>query len=630
MRRLVVLGLVGALAFTFVGSPATRAATIASSWPVGQAPFGLAVDDTTGRVFVANSETTQLDQSGLVSVIDPATGARVSLFTTLTSNFVLVDQANRHLYSSNAARSGTSASVDVFDADSGDRLSTLAAGGLAMALDSGSGRLYVGGLSVSVIDTATDTVVAARRAPNGGAWFGVAVDPSRHHLYLTRADVNSTVQLDVLDDRDLTTIREIALSITPRFALAVDPATGAVYVAGITPDYDFSKSAFEVLDPDTFEVLQTTAMPGNPMGIAISTSRHRIYVSDGGQAMRVLDDTTFQIAETFRLPFVPGLPMLHPDGRLYVGNYNYNSGMNGSLVALDLNNHAPVIRSLALSPLAPRTKDVITASVDAFDPDLRAMGTLDPTTLSYEWLRNGAVILGQTGSTLDLSVAGNGDRGDTISVHVTASDGQLSTGASTSVFIADSAPTAAVSLNNSAPATTAVLSATGVASDPDNDPISFRFAWRVNGALRQSSSSFNSSDSFDLGITGNGDHGDVVVVELVVSDGTLDSALASASAAVVNSPPTLAVSLNTTTPTTKTVLVATVVGQDPDRDGLIYVYTWTLNGVAKRTVTTTATTDRYDISLKGNGKKGDVVRVTITASDGTLTSPAASLSATIR
>ena len=48
-----------------------------------------------------------------------------------------------------------------------------------------------------------------------------------------------------------------------------------------------------------------------------------------------------------------------------------------------------------------------------------------------------------------------------------------------------------------------------------------------------------------------------------------------------------------------------------------------------RTVTTTATTDRYDVSLKGNGKKGDVVTVTVTASDGTLTSPAATLSATI-
>ena len=174
------------------------------------------------------------------------------------------------------------------------------------------------------------------------------------------------------------------------------------------------------------------------------------------------------------------------------------------------------------------------------------------------------------------------------------------------------------------------MSATATASDADNDPLSYRFVWKVNGVVRQLTPGPAATDGFDLGVMGNGDHGDVVVVELVASDGTLDSPVATADATVVNSAPTAAVSLNTTTPTPKTVLVATVVGQDPDSDGLTYVYTWKLNGVVKRIVTMTATTDRYDISLKGNGKKGDVVTVTVAASDGTLTSPAASLSATIR
>jgi hypothetical protein len=174
------------------------------------------------------------------------------------------------------------------------------------------------------------------------------------------------------------------------------------------------------------------------------------------------------------------------------------------------------------------------------------------------------------------------------------------------------------------------VSATAIGTDPDNDALSYRFVWRVNGVVRRSTSGSTTSDSFDLGVAANGDHGDAVVVEVVASDGTLDSGVATAGATVINSAPAVAVSLNTTTPTTKTMLVASVVGQDPDGDGLTYVYTWRLNGVVKRTVTTTATTDRYDISLKGNGKKGDVVTVTVTASDGTLTSPAVSLSARIR
>src|SRR2546426_343898 len=124
MRRLIVLGLVGALAFTFVGSPASRAATIASSWPVGQAPFGLAVDESTGKVYVANSGSVVYDINnpssgphGLVSVVDPATGSVGRILTSLTANFVLVDSAGRRLYSSNGDIGGSAVSVDIFDLD---------------------------------------------------------------------------------------------------------------------------------------------------------------------------------------------------------------------------------------------------------------------------------------------------------------------------------------------------------------------------------------------------------------------------------------------------------------------------------------------------------------------------------
>jgi hypothetical protein len=308
-----------------------------------------------------------------------------------------------------------------------------------------------------------------------------------------------------------------------------------------------------------------------------------------------------------------------------------NSGANAdsTLTALDLANHAPIFRSVALSPTDPSTNALLSVSADAYDPDINPSIAGGPVTLTYEWSRNGAA-LAASGPTLDLSVVGNGDRGDTISVRVTASDGELSTVVSLSVVIGDSAPSVAVSVSNATPSTNAVLTATAIGTDPDGDLLSYRFVWKVNGVVRRSTFGSTSSDSFDLGVAGNGDHGDAVVVEVVASDGNLDSGLATAGATVVNSPPTVAVSLNTTAPTTKTVLVATVVGQDADHDVLTYTYTWRLNGVAKRTVTTTATTDRYDISLKGNGKKGDVVTVTVAASDGTLTSPAASLSATIR
>jgi len=466
------------------------------------------------------------------------------------------------------------------------------------------------------------------------------VDPQRHRLFLADSDT-ANPRIVVLDDRDLSPVGQVVLGNTVRYAIAVDPGRDLVYVAGSNPN-GAPGAAFYVIDPESLTVLHSAALEGFPLGIALAPARGRIYVSTqggifGSSHLYGIDDGSFAIAESMRITqFQPGWPLFHPDGRLYIGNYNdtgnpvRNPPQDSNLIAIDLNNHAPVFQSLTLTPSTAFTGDTLKATASAVDPDFSDSLAGDPVTYSYEWSRNGVTIAGAIASTLDLSVAGNGDRGDSISVRVTASDGQLSTDASTSVVISDSAPTAAVGLNSSAPATNAVLSATAVASDADNDPISYRFVWRVNGALRRSSSGLNPSDSFDLGIAGNGDHGDGVVVELVASDGTLESAVASAAANVANSAPTVAVSLNTTTPTTKSILIATVLGQDIDSDGLTYVYTWWLNGVVKRTVTTTSTTDRYDLSVRGNGDKGDVVRVTVTATDGSLTSPSASIGATVR
>ena len=631
MRRLTGLVLVGVLAFTFVGSPASRAATVASSWPVGPQPFGLAVDEQTGKVYVANSGGAAPDGSGRISVVDPATGSVDTIRTSLTPNLVLVDSVGRRLYSSNANLNTNARSLDVFDLDTRASVANLLVGGFGMALDRAAGRLYVcESGSLKVIDTTTLAVVASATAPASTWWFSVAADPDRHHLYVTNIRETSPTFF-VLDDRDLTTLAEIPFATATRFAVTVDPVTHFVFVAGGQWDGQAMASALSVIDPDTLNVTQRTSLPGFAVGIALAPSRHRIYVSDNtGYRLYGIDDTTLGIAETMRLEFPPGELLMHPDRRLYVGNHNTSSQSASTLAALDLNNHAPVFLSLSLTPSIAFTGDTLRADARAYDPDLAPTIAGNPVSYTYEWSRNGNVLPGAGSPSLDLSVPGTGDRGDTISVRVTASDRELVSVASTSVVITDSAPTAAVSLSDSAPATKAVLSARAVASDADNDPVSYRFVWKVNGVVRQTTPGPNDSDSFDLAVVGNGDHGDRVVVELVASDGTLQSGVASDAATVVNTAPTVAVSLTTTTPTSKSVLIATVVGQDLDSDGLTYVYTWRLNGVVMRTVTTTSTTDRYDLSVRGNGDKGDIVSVMVTATDGSLTSPSASISAMVR
>jgi hypothetical protein len=81
-------------------------------------------------------------------------------------------------------------------------------------------------------------------------------------------------------------------------------------------------------------------------------------------------------------------------------------------------NQPPVISDVGISPSAPRTNDTLNATVSATDPNG------DPLTYSYQWLKNGTALSGETKSTLDLAKSGNGDRGDALTVRVTASDGQ--------------------------------------------------------------------------------------------------------------------------------------------------------------------------------------------------------------
>ncbi|TME28508.1 MAG: hypothetical protein E6I66_12430, partial [Chloroflexi bacterium] len=95
MRRLFIVALAAAL---FASSALTQrgdANGIAATWPVGHQPFGIAVDPSDGRVFVANSGATT---NPTVSVVNPATGSVASLATSGTSDLVAVDSAARRLY----------------------------------------------------------------------------------------------------------------------------------------------------------------------------------------------------------------------------------------------------------------------------------------------------------------------------------------------------------------------------------------------------------------------------------------------------------------------------------------------------------------------------------------------------
>jgi hypothetical protein len=132
-------------------------------------------------------------------------------------------------------------------------------------------------------------------------------------------------------------------------------------------------------------------------------------------------------------------------------------------------NDPPVVSSVTISPAEPVTDDLLTATVTASDPDG------DPITYAYEWARNGSSIAGATSSTLDLARAGHGDKGDRISVRVTASDGRASSTPYTSgeVTVVNSPPRFPASLPDRSNHAGTVVSVEVPATDADGDPLTF-------------------------------------------------------------------------------------------------------------------------------------------------------------
>ena len=191
---------------------------------------------------------------------------------------------------------------------------------------------------------------------------------------------------------------------------------------------------------------------------------------------------------------------------------------------------------MALGEHSPLTNDVLTATATDSDP----YG--NPVTLTYVWTVNGTVkqtfISTALTDSFNLSVPGNGDKGDTIVVAVTPNDGIVSGAAVTdTATVADTPSVATVVLNEHAPLTNDLLIATATKSDADGDPVSLTFVWTVNGTVKRTfTSATATSDSFDLSTLGAGDAGDTIVVAVTPNDGILTGMTVTDTATVSDTP----------------------------------------------------------------------------------------------
>lgn len=615
MRRLG-LALIATVLLPFVGAGEAVAAQVVATYQVGAGPSALATDPTTGRVYVANSGVQTRNNNGSISVIEPSTGAVSVQDTTLPSGQLAIDAGARRLYSSNSLSNGASVSLDVIDLDTGRWLTSLAVGGLGVAVDSSRSRVFVaGGQYLASVDTGT-YAMNIRSAPFPQFWAGVATDPIRGRVYVTNADA-AHPSLVVLDASDLHTIADIGLPMAARYALAADASRDRVYVAG--PDPAGGTSHIAIVDGASLAV-RSQALPFFTTGLALAATSHRVWVTNFDFRELVgLDDETLMNAETVTvLPWSAYSALFARDGLLYL------SAPGASVVgALDVTvpqppvNRAPIIESATVSPTQAATNDVVTVAVRAHDPDG------DPIAIRYQWYVNTTGVAGQqhaipgeTSASLDLSRPGHGDRDDLLCVDMKVTDGTLTTSSLwCMLFVLDSAPVASVALNTTTPATNETLTAVASATDADGDAVTFVYTWRRGGIVVRESATAATTDMLDLSQGDTGDVGDVITVTVVAADDRLRGAPVMATATVRNTPPSIAIGLSDAGPSKHDMLLASVSAFDADAQPLVYTFTWSVGGLVKSTVSGPSPSSTFDLRA-ARAANGDSVTVDVTVSDG--------------
>ncbi|MFA9431374.1 putative Ig domain-containing protein [Egicoccus sp. AB-alg2] len=157
------------------------------------------------------------------------------------------------------------------------------------------------------------------------------------------------------------------------------------------------------------------------------------------------------------------------------------------------------------------------------------------------------------------------DRGDALNLRrqvVSSSGGGAPPGTPNRPPVVES-----VTIDQDAPGTDDTLTVTVVASDPDGDELTYQHRWSRNGEQLVG----ETGASLDLSRPGNGDKGDAISVEVVASDGQLESApVSSAAVTIVNTPPAFDEQLPDRTDPEGATVSLSASASDPDGDLLTY------------------------------------------------------------
>jgi YVTN family beta-propeller protein len=262
-----------------------------------------------------------------VSVIDTATNTVVATVPVGGNPYgVAVDPDGTRVYTVNIGGepgvcTSQPGSVSVIDTATNTVVATVTVGLLPVtaAVHPDGTRVYVANAcsdTVSVIDTASNIVMAI--IPVGRAPEGVSVNPTGTRVYVPNAGSND---VSVIDTATNTVVATVPVGIHP-VSGAVNPDGTRVYI----PNF-FASNNVSVIDTATNTVIATVPVGRGPEGIAVHPDGTRVYVANYvGNTVSVIDAASNSVIATVPVGVnAEGVSVL-PDGtRVYVANFGSNT-----------------------------------------------------------------------------------------------------------------------------------------------------------------------------------------------------------------------------------------------------------------------------------------------------------------
>lgn len=287
--------------------------------PVGKGAYEMAITGEPSALYVATSQSRKLDKGGVVYRLDPAT---LEITQAIHNNLKPFGMAVNHTTGTLFIGNTTSSAVTAIDAKTGEVKKSLVLderkrskevrpfAPRELVVNEKTNTVYVGGLGESSVLWVVDgDNLTLRTTIEGLGKFatGLAIDPKASRLYVTNAD-NELIVIDTTANK---VVSRAKLEEGEHFYLnlSLDTANQRAFIT------DSKSPQLLVVDTRNGKVLKKIAVPVS-LAVLFNPQRNEVYVThrESGK-VSVIDAKTYKVLETIDTPTHPNSLALSADGQ---------------------------------------------------------------------------------------------------------------------------------------------------------------------------------------------------------------------------------------------------------------------------------------------------------------------------